>query len=410
MGLVKLARVRGIYVIVCDGYENGPAKLIADKAYTIDIRNVDEIAKMCVMERVDGIVGSFSDLIFEQITKIAEKAKLRWYVTSEMLPYYREKSCMKELLEKIGVRIPRNKELLPDFSDAELERFHFPVVIKPLDGYGSKGIRVADSVEEVKKLYGETLGQSCWDRRSILMEEYSQGREYNIMSWLVDGEVYPICLGDREKNPRVGPSIPKLTRVVYPAKAYCKVIDEAVGVLQKFADATGQREGPLCMQFFYTPEGVEVCEIAGRMFGYEESFIEDCSGLSVEGLLLDYVYNTSRLRDTMKSHNPFFEGHYASLYFLGEEGKQIKDISACRRLGEDPHVMQSRIFYHEGETINDQGGRPYLARYYLRAPSYEELDEVTEYFFDQMHVEAFDGSEASVKFTLQTDECLEGVK
>ena len=45
--LVKVAQRRGIYVIVCDGYENGPAKKVADKSYTIDVRNTDAIAQMC---------------------------------------------------------------------------------------------------------------------------------------------------------------------------------------------------------------------------------------------------------------------------------------------------------------------------------------------------------------------------
>ena len=57
--LVSLAKQRGIYTIVCDGYADGPAKKIADKAYTIDVRQVDDIAKMCIEEDADGIIGDF---------------------------------------------------------------------------------------------------------------------------------------------------------------------------------------------------------------------------------------------------------------------------------------------------------------------------------------------------------------
>ena len=68
VSLVEHAKDRGIYTIVCDGYADGPAKKVADKAYNIDVRNPEAIAQMCREEGVDGIIGSFSDLLFEQIT------------------------------------------------------------------------------------------------------------------------------------------------------------------------------------------------------------------------------------------------------------------------------------------------------------------------------------------------------
>lgn len=399
--LVRLAKRRGIYTICCDGYPNGVAKTIADKSYTIDIRQADQVAQMCINEKADGIITSFSDLLFEQATLIADKAGLPWYVKPDVLRYYREKDQAKAFMTRLGIHVPRNTRLSRNFSDDALTDFTFPLVIKPLDGYGSKGICVVDSVAEIRQLYSEVLGKSCWDKDDIFVEEYCQGREYNIMSWIVDGKVCPICLGDREKNPRRGSAIPNLTRVVYPAKAFRNVLDKAVEVLQKFADGTGQKSGPLSMQFFMQKDAtVYVCEIAGRLFGYEEKSIEDCCGLSVEGLLLDEVYNKNRLADTMTNHNAFFQDCYALLYFIPEEGKQIKDITVCYELCKDSHVMESKIFYQAGEFTGEVSSKPYLARYYLRAESYEELDSVTQYFYEKMHVPAADGSEVSVKFIL----------
>ena len=42
--LVSKAHERGIYVVVCDGYENGPAKQVADARYDVDIRDYDAVA------------------------------------------------------------------------------------------------------------------------------------------------------------------------------------------------------------------------------------------------------------------------------------------------------------------------------------------------------------------------------
>ncbi len=64
--LAKEAKRRGYYTIVCDGFEDGPAKEYADKAYTIDVRDTDAIVEMCKKEEADGIVGSSSFCLFRQ--------------------------------------------------------------------------------------------------------------------------------------------------------------------------------------------------------------------------------------------------------------------------------------------------------------------------------------------------------
>lgn len=396
--LVKLSKKRGYYTVVCDGYSDGPAKKYADRVYNIDVRNVDEIVDICKAEEIDGIIGSFSDLIFEQITKIADKAGIQWYVNTEMLKYYREKDEAKLLLSGCGVHVPKNCTLKKGFSDKELEGFSFPLVIKPVNGYGSKGIFVVDSVEEIREKYDLVTCRATMSE--IQVEEFSKGREYNMMTWMVDGEIYVISIADREKNPQEGDTIPLLNRVAYPAKNIRGVMEEAKLVLKKFADKTGQRNGALSMQFFYNENGVEVCEIAGRLFGYEHELVTHCCGFNIEEMLLNYVYDKEELKKMLNNHNPFFEKHCAGLYFVGEQDKTIEDQSVVYELAKEPHVVEALTFYKEGETIDNYGPKPYMARYYLMADSRAELDAVSEYFFRNMHVSATDGSEIAKKFVL----------
>lgn len=402
--LVLQAKKRGIYTIVCDGYLNGPAKRVADQAYDIDVRDVDYIAQVCIDEQVDGIIGSFSDLLLEQITQIATKAGLRWYLKPERLPYYREKDKMKELLEELGIRVPKNRKISVNFKDEELEEFRFPLVIKPVNGYGSKGIYVVHSVREIRDRFNDVVIRSSGTHENILVEEYSLGREYNMMTWMVDGKIYPISLGDREKNPQRGSELPLVTRVAYPAKAATKIIDEAVDVLQKFAGVNNQTEGALSMQFFYNENGVEVCEIAGRLFGYEHELVTYCSGLNIEKLLLDYVYDTDSARRALQNHTILYPKHGAGLYFVGSQGAKIADISCCDRLGAEANVFEYKSFYQTGDVIDNYGSRPYLARYYLGADTREQLDAVTKHFYRDMYVPAVGGGRVDREFIFQSDD------
>lgn len=390
--LVRLAKKRGYQTIVCDGNPDGPAKKEADQACDINVRDVDAIARVCREEQVDGIIGSFSDLLFEQITKIADKAGLKWYAVPDKLPYYREKDQAKELLRSIGVRVPRSKTLTVDFKDCELEDLTFPLVIKPINGYGSKGIYVVRSIGEIREKFAAVLEHAPM-KGKIQAEEYSAGLEYNMMTWMADGEIYVLSIGDRVKNPQIGDTVPLLNRVVYPAHNIEEVIEEAKDVLRKFAMQIGQTDGALSMQFFYNDNGVEVCEIAGRLFGYEHELLTLCSGFNVEELLLDYVYDEVALKKNLQKHSPFFNVCCTGIYLYGKQGKVIRDLSALRSIAEDPHVVEHVLFYKEGETIDNCGPKPYLVRYYVKTNNQAEMNRILSDLFSKMRAEADDGSE-----------------
>lgn len=83
-----------------------PCKAFADKAYTIDVRDIDGVADMCRAEQADGIIASFSDLLAECLVNIAAKAGLMCYCTPEKIRYLREKPLMKEMFRQLGVPTP----------------------------------------------------------------------------------------------------------------------------------------------------------------------------------------------------------------------------------------------------------------------------------------------------------------
>ena len=150
--LVQKARARGIYTIVCDGYPDGPARAFADESYVIPVTDTDRIAALCKEKQVDGILTSFSDLLLECMVKISAKAGLPCYLNPEQLPWYRDKSATRGLLEELGLPSPGFAKIPTSGLAPELiAHLHFPLVTKPLDKYGSRGIYVVHNLEELKQ-------------------------------------------------------------------------------------------------------------------------------------------------------------------------------------------------------------------------------------------------------------------
>lgn len=383
--LIEMAKARGIYTIVCDGYPDSPGKRHGDKAYDIPPGEIDRIVKLCQEEKVDGIITSFSDYLFECMVKIAAKANLKCYFQPDKLDLYRNKAAMKQMLRHLSVPTSNSVVLSRDFPDTLLDHIHFPVAAKPLDKYGSRGVLVLHSPEEIREEFHHICETS--DIKQVLIEEYNDGYEFNMMTWILDGQVHVLSIADREKTAVDTRSIPVSTRNVYPSRLISQVYEEAKGILQKVADYTGQKDGILSMQFFWKPGApVSVCEVAGRFFGYEHELVEYCSGLALEQLLLDYVYDEAALRKALKKHSPFFQKQSAVLYFHGRNGMVAADQTKARSLARLPHVCSFCAFYHDGEQIIPHGPNPYVLRYYLNAETRPEIDALTARIFREADV------------------------
>lgn len=394
--LIHQAKARGIYTIVCDGYENGPGKAYGDKAYHMDVGETEKIAHMCREEKVDGIVTSFSDYLFESMVKIAEAADLPCYFDREHLSLYRNKKDMKDMLTFLGIHTPAYTSIRKNFQDDNLAGFHFPVVVKPVDKYGSRGVQVLDSLEEIRAHFDEACATS--QMKEILVEEYHDGYEFNMMTWVLEGKVQVISIADREKSPVGAHEIPISSRNVYPSRLMGTVYEEAKDILQKVADYTGQREGPLSMQFFWkegTP--IQVCEVAGRFFGYEHELVEYAGGLNIEKLLLDYVYDKAAVKETFENYSPWFSRHSAVLYFHGKPGMIISNQKKAENLGQYLGTRENWLFYREGEEVVAHGPNPYVARYYITGADREEIDKITEHYFREMTIIDEKGEEVLYK-------------
>lgn len=395
--LVKKSKERGYYTIVCDGYPDGPARQYADASYVLPVTDIDAVAELCRKEKVDGIVTSFSDLLMECMVKIADKAGLPCYLKPEQLCWYRDKSACRELLAKLGLPTPgfakvpvkeKNANKLVEMT----EGLTYPLISKPLDKYGSRGIFIIRDQEQLMQRIRETA--EFTDLDEILIEEYNDGFEFNMMTWVSDGTVKVISIADREKTQFEDGALPESTRNVYPSCLIDKVEGTAVSLLQSYIGYTGQKEGPLSMQFFWKPgKGIEVCEIAARFFGYEHELTDMVYGFNMEELLLNYVYDKKQAAEMLEKQDirkPL--AHGAVLYFHGKL-KQIEDQQAACELAGEPAVVKPWIFYETGEEVVAYGPNPYLALYYIAADSREKLDGISGYFFDKMSIKDPEGEE-----------------
>ncbi len=382
--LIEKARARGIYTIVCDGYPDTPGKACADRAYDADLSDTEAMADLCRREQVDGILTSFSDYLFSCMVNIAAAAGLPCYFRPEKLPCYRDKVQMKQMLGRLHIATPSYRCLSETFDERELQDLHFPAVAKPIDRYGSRGVCVCESCQEVRSRFEEVCATS--DARRILVESYEDGPEYNAMAWVLHGQVYLISIADREKLWTGPGEIPVNSRNVYPSSALAGLSSAVGEILQKIADETGQNEGPMSMQFFRKPgDKIRVSEVTGRFFGYEHELVRYAGGPDLEELLLDGVYDEKALEAVFAQGLPEFTGVSAVLYFHGIAGRTIASQEKARKLKNLPGVELAEFFYQDGEVITEYD-KPYVARYDIVGKNRAEIDQITARIVNEIRI------------------------
>lgn len=398
--LAKRARERGCWVVVADGYPDGPARAFADEEYSVDIRNYDAVASLCRNQQIDALVTSFSDILFESGCRSAHTAGLPSTCSLASLDYLRNKDLMKRMFCELGIPHPESKTLDANYAEGALEDLRFPCVVKPVDGYGSYDVHVAPSPTDAKNYLQHMFSEGA---SRVLVEEYDTGHEFNMMCWVHEGVVQVLSIADREKTWRGACEVPHVSRIVYPSRFCTEVIEEASRYAQNIADYLALRNSPLCVQFFWSPDkGVRLCEAAGRIFGYEHELLEHASGLAVEDLLLDLALGQD-CGARLARHNPLgFARNCCGVYFH-THGGTVGSLETARRAIEVAGATEWIIYYDEGDLMTEgRGSKPYVARAFLEAPTREALDATTQEIFDSFSVKSPEGVELVLPNELPT--------
>lgn len=381
IALVKKAKKRRYFVVVCDGYKDGPAKKFADRVYDIDVREINKIAQVCKDENIDGIITSFSDLLAECMIKIADKANISSYCTPQKFEYLRNKMLMKTMFERLSVPSARPLFLNKKNLNEHIEDIKFPVICKQLKGYGSHGVVIVENKEELISYF-----DGINDNDSIiLVEELYSGHEFNMMTMIVDGKPQLISVADRETSIEQGETLPHVSRIVYPSRIQKNVEKQALEIIKKVATYVGINDGPISMQFFWNKDdGIKVCEIAGRFFGYEHELVEMMCGLSMEELLLDLVYSPNNLSIRINNSKVIQNKVSFGLYFHGHEGA-ISSIEGVPKAKTNSEINSVLEYYQPGETIGRNiGDKPYAIRIYCQTPEYEIADTLSNELFSSI--------------------------
>ena len=148
----------------------------ADYFYPISITEKEQILEECKRIKPQGICSIASDLAVVTINYVAQNLGLTSNGIDTTL-WCTNKYEMRKKMKQAGVRVPGFVKVKQNEENLELEGMNFPMIVKPTDRSGSRGITKVYKKEELRNAIEVSTKQS-FDKEAII-EEYIEGNEYS---------------------------------------------------------------------------------------------------------------------------------------------------------------------------------------------------------------------------------------
>ena len=260
--LIKQLKSRGIETVLADGNPAAVARPFADIFYHVDIFDVPAVKNIAEKEKVDFVLTVCADQVLLVAAQVSEELGLPCYIDFETAQAVSDKIKMKTRFKQIG--IPTTDYITTDCLDEEaVSRLRFPLVVKPVDAYSSRGVRKAAGMDELRRFYDEAHEISR--SGGVIIEEYFEGEEVSVDAFVTGGKAKILAVTNSEKVKDKDRFV--IFRGRYPAAVPEKVLNKIEEIAQRIAEGFGLVDSPLLIQLLHDGENVSVLEFCARTGG-----------------------------------------------------------------------------------------------------------------------------------------------
>lgn len=374
--LTEEANKLGIYTIVTDYHTDlklSPGKAVASEAWQISWSDIDAMAAKCRERRVDGVFAGFSEFRVRAARLLCDRLGFPFYATLEQIDLTRDKAKFKELCRKSGVAVVDAYPLSKEPTVTELSAITYPVVIKPTDNAGSRGISVCHDEKELRQGIEKALSFS--ESKNFVVERYMDCPEINVSYTIQDGRISLSCMSDAIPGNQTYGQIKLTDGWLFPSK-YLKEFEEKCDTgLRRMIRNAGIQNGFLFITGFYEKPEFRIFEMGFRLGGGTTyNFIAYNNEINYMRMMLAHSL-TGKMSgwSVEECDDPHFKRPCCNLTVMAKPGVvgHIGDMAALRSAA---GVLSVDQLYFEGQEIPDSGAlNQTFARVNIVAENAEQL-------------------------------------
>lgn len=341
------AKELGYYTILCDYLPNNPGQHHAHEFICESTTDKEKILEIARGEKIDGILAYASDPAASTAAYVGEKMNLPThpYRSVEILT---KKDLFRKFLLEHNFMTPKAKGY-SSFEDAqeEIGEFRLPVIIKPVDSSGSKGV---NKLIEEKDLEKHVLNALSFSRvKRFIIEEFVEMEGYQVAGdgFSVDGQLVFRSFSNNHFNERcMNPFVP--IGSTFPCIRSKKIQEKIHEEIQRLLDLLEMRTGAYNFEVFLDLyENVYLMEVGPRNGGdYIPQLIEHATGID----LVEYSIKAALGEDCSDLHMKETDGYWGYYAIHSIKEGRLSDVKIDEKVKKQ-NMIHTYLNYKKGERV-----------------------------------------------------------
>ncbi len=348
--IIKQAKKQGAFIVVTDYLEDSPGKKIADKSFLISTTDVEAVVDLIRNEKIDGVLTGFIDLLLPYYVEICEKANIPCYATKEQIDITTNKTKFKELCRSFDVPVVEEYDIKYPFTKGDIKHLEYPVLIKPVDNSGARGVFICKNCDELIINFEKSLKFS--KNKKILVERFMKDKEATIFYLVQNGEICLSSMADRHMTNVQSGVLPLPVAYTFPSKHLEKYQENLNAKVIEMFEHIGIKNGMIFIQTFVEEGNCIFYEMGYRLTGsLEYKIIEKLNNINPMEMMINYsLTGLMYEKDIKPLVNPNYKEWGVNITFLAKPGR-VGKIVGIDEVKSFEGVIDIVLTYSEGDVI-----------------------------------------------------------
>lgn len=188
--VIEAAHRLGYYVITCDYIPDNIAHRYSDEYVNVSIIDQEAVLAVARQHQIDGIMSFGVDPGVVAAAYVQQEMRLPAFGPYESVCILQNKDRFRQFLSDHGFNVPQARSYTTEEAAlADTAWYHLPMIVKPTDSAGSKGVTRIDILEQLPDAVQHAFANSI--SKSIIIEEFIEKAVHSSDTdcFSVDGEL-----------------------------------------------------------------------------------------------------------------------------------------------------------------------------------------------------------------------------
>tara|TARA_B110001452_G_C15228160_1_gene425616 strand:- start:1249 stop:2424 length:1176 start_codon:yes stop_codon:yes gene_type:complete len=372
LSLIKKCKMIGLFTVAIDPNPEAEAQSYVDAFEVVGGQDFEKTCAVIEKHNINAIITAATDKPLVMMARVAQKYNLSFY-SKETAILATNKFLMKEKFIENNIPCAQGRliESIP-------EDMNFPIVVKPIDNSGSRGVILCDNRAKAEKVFEEAKAHT---RQSKLMaEEVVEGTEYSIESLHYNGKTKIIQITEKIVTP-----LPYFIELghIQPGEISNEIYTKLENLMSEVSTVFGFDNCGSHNEVKIQGDKITLIEVSPRIGGdfISSLLVESSTGISMEKALIEISLG-------QEPNIPSLTNQASGIFFFHFKEGILKSINNIEEILNLSEVVYYKLDLKPGDEIPKITiGSDRYGYVILKADNREKLLNLKKEIFSAIHTE-----------------------